>query len=92
MVIRLDLHEVALLLEVGDDLLARLIAVEALIFAAVLVDDALVVEDADDLKVVAQADLKVVRVVSRRHFDAAGAEVHLGIVVRDDGDLLADER
>ena len=91
-VIRLDLHEVALRLEVGDDLLARLIAVEALIFAAVLIDDALVVEDADDLEVVAQADLKVVRVVSRRHLDAAGAEVHLGIVVRHDGDLLADER
>ena len=91
-VIRLDLHEVALLLKVGDDLLARLIAVKALILAAVLVDDTLIVEDADDLKVVAQADLKVVRVVSRRHLDAAGAEVHLGIVVRHDGDLLADER
>ena len=91
MIIRLGLDEVALLLEIGQDGLARLVAVEAVILAAV--DDAgILVEDEDLLEIMAQADLVVVRVVAGRHLDAAGAEIELDIIIGHDGQLAAHER
>ena len=90
-VIGLGLDEVALLLEIGHDGLARLITVEAVVLAAV--DDAgVLVEDQDLLEVVAQTDLIVVRVVAGRHLDAAGAEIELDVIVGHDGQLAAHER
>ncbi len=82
----LHLFQQAQRLQIGDDGLPGLIAVHALILAAVLVHRAVVVQDGWS-QVVAQAYLKVVRVVSRGHLHAAGAELHFGIVVRHDGDL-----
>ena len=87
MIIRLDLHEVALRLEVGDDLLARLIAVEALIFAAVSLTTPLSSRTRMTSRLWRRPTSKSFG-SCRRHLDAAGAEVHFGIVVRDDGDLL----
>ena len=90
-VIGLGLDEVALLLEIGHDGLARLITVETVVLAAV--DDAgVLVEDKDLLEVVAQTDLIVVRVVAGRHLDAAGAEIELDVIVGHDGQLAAHER
>ena len=90
-VIGLGLDEVALLLEIGHDGLARLITVEAVVLAAV--DDAgVLVEDQDLLEVVAQTDLIVVRVVAGRHLDAAGTEIELDVIVGHDGQLTAHER
>ena len=40
----------------------------------------------------AQTDLEVVRIVRGGHLDAARAEVHLGIIVGDDRDLLVHKR
>jgi len=63
MIIRLGLDEVALLLEIGQNGLARLVTVEAVVLAAV--DNAgVLVEDEDLLEIMAQADLVVVRVVA----------------------------
>ena len=91
MIIRLGLDEVALLLEIGQNGLARLVAVEAVVLAAV--DDAgVLVEDEDLLEIMAQADLVVVRVVAGRHLDAAGAEIELDVIVGHDGQLTAHER
>ena len=87
----LDLHEVALGFEVRHYGLAGLVAVHAVIFSAVY-DLCVVVEYEDILEVMPLSDLKVVRVVAGRHLDAAGAEVHLDIVVGDDGYLAAHER
>ena len=67
--------------------LRALVAVHALVLAAVVVDLAVVVQHADGLQVVAQAHLKVVGVVGGGHLHAAGAEVHLHILVGHDGDL-----
>ena len=87
----LDLDEIALLLEIGDDGLAALVAVHAVVLAAV--DDARVLVDALHLlQTVAQADLIVVGVVAGRHLHRAGAEAELDVVVRHDGELAADER
>lgn len=53
MIIRLGLDEVALLLEIGQNGLARLVAVEAVVLAAV--DDAgVLVEDEDLLEIMAR--------------------------------------
>ena len=91
MVIVLDLDEIALGLEIGDDRLAAFVAVHAVILAAV--DDVRVlVHDQDLLEVVAQTDLIVVRVVAGRHLDGAGAEAELDVIVRHDGQLAAHER
>ena len=90
-IIGLGLDEVALLLEIGHDGLARLISVETVVLAAV--DDAgVLVENEDLLEVVAQADLVVVRVVAGRHLDAAGAEIKLDVIIGHDGQLTAHER
>ena len=44
------------------------------------------------LELVALADFEVVEVVRRRDLDRAGALLGIGIFVRDDRDLAADER
>ena len=85
--IRLDLHKVALGLEIRNDRLPAGVAVHAMILAAVFVDGAVVVEDADDLQIVPQADFKVVGVMRRGHFDRAGAEADLAVFIAHDGDL-----
>ena len=86
----LHLDEIAAGLEVVDYGLAGLIAVHAVVLAAVY-DLRVVVEDEDVVEVVPLGDLEVVRVVAGRHLDAAGAEVHLDVVVSDDGYLAAHE-
>ena len=90
--IRLRLHEIALGLEVGHDGLAALITVQTAVFAAVFVHLAVVVEDADNLEIVPQADLKVVRVVRRGHLDRAGAEADLAVLIAHDRDLAVHDR
>ena len=89
--VRLDLDEVALLLQIGDDGLARLVAIHAVVLAAVY-DPAVLVDALYLLKVMAQADLIVVGVVAGGHLDGAGAEAKLNIIVGDDGELAADKR
>ena len=89
--VRLDLDKVALLLEVGNDGLSRLVAIHAVVLAAVY-DLRVLVYALYLLEVMAQADLIVVRVMAGRHLDGAGAEAELDIVVRDDGQLAPDQR
>ena len=91
MAVRLDLDKVALLLEVGNDGLSRLVAIHAVVLAAVY-DLRVLVYALYLLEVMAQADLIVVRVMAGRHLDGAGAEAELDIVVRDDGQLAPDQR
>ena len=77
-----------------DDGFAGLVAVQALVLAAVLVDRAVGVQDVDD------ADLGmpllagvVVRIVGRRHLHAAGAERRVGEqAVGDDRDVAVHQR
>jgi len=90
--VRLGLDEVAARFKILDDLFAALVAVHAVIRAAILVDTAVVADDADDFQAVAEADLKVVRVMCGRHLDCAGAEIQLHIVVRNDGNLAVHDR
>ena len=91
MAVGLDLDEIALLLQIGHDGLAGLVAVHAVVLAAV--DDLRVLVDALDLlQIVAQADLIVVGVVAGRHLHGAGAEAELHVVVRHDGQLAAHQR
>ena len=89
--VRLDLDKVALLLKVGDDGLSRLVAIHAVVLAAVY-DLRVLVDALYLLKVMAQADLIVVRVMAGRHLNGAGAEAELNIVVRNDGQLAPDQR
>ena len=87
--------------KIGDDALARLKAIEAVIRRALKIDARLLVHDAGRGKVVALADGEVVGIVRGRHLHRAGAELGLRPVVGEDGDLaatsgrisiLADER
>ena len=88
MAVRLHLYQISAGFQVGDNLLSGLVAVETLILSAVFVDLAVVVQHPDDLQIVAQTHLKVVGVVGGGHLDAAGAEVHLGVIVSDNGNFL----
>ena len=90
--IGLGLHEIALGLEIGHDGLAALITVQTAVFAAVFVHLAVVVEDADNLEIVPQADLKVVRVVRRGHLDRAGAEADLAVLIAHDRNFAVHDR
>ncbi len=52
---------------------------------------AVVGEYADDGQVMALADLEVVGVVGRGDLHDAGALVHVGVLIADDGDLLVQQ-
>ncbi|CDN46068.1 Uncharacterized protein BN871_KJ_00010 [Paenibacillus sp. P22] len=88
----LDADENAALLKVGDKLLARFGAVEALVRSGLGVHDAALVHDDDLGQAVALADLEVVRIMGRRDLDRSGAEVLLDIIVCDDRNLASGNR
>ena len=88
----LSLDQVAFSLQVGHDSLAALVAVHTLVFAAVLVDLAIIGNAADDLQMVAQAHLKVVGVMGGGHLHGAGTEADLAVFVAHNGDLAAYQR
>ena len=88
----LNLLDIAGVLEHLDDLPAGLETVLAYQDLGVFGQASAVVDDIDDREVVTQADLIVVSVMRRRDLEAAGTEIHLDIVVLDDGYLLVDER
>jgi hypothetical protein len=72
-------------LQVGDDLLTCLVAVQAAIgLRHLVVEASLLVEDVDPFQVVAPADLEVVEVVGRGHLEGAAAGHRVHIVVRHD--------
>ena len=91
--VRLGGDQQAFGLEIGDDGLAGIVAVQAAIFlGAVLVDTRVEREDRDRRQAVAVADLPVVEVVRRRDLDAAGAEFLVDIGVGDDRNGATGER
>jgi hypothetical protein len=61
---------------------------------SVLVQGAVLIQDVDELEVVALAELVVVEVVCRGKLDGTGTELRINIVVRNDreqaGGLLVD--
>ena len=87
----LHLHEIALLLQIGHDRLAGLVAVEPVVLAAVT-DLRVLVDALHLLEIMAQADLVVVGVVAGRHLHRAGAEAELDVFVRHDRELAPHER
>ena len=88
-----DLLEQARGLEVRDDALARLEAVEPAIGGRRLVADPRVSrEDVEERQAAALADLVVVEVVRGRQLHATRAESRVGKRIRDERDLAAGER
>ncbi len=80
-------------LEICEHGLARRVAVEAAIGRRhVLVQRAVLVQDVDQRKIVALADLEIVEVVAGRDLDGAGAFLGIGIFVGDDRDGTIDQR
>ena len=88
----LNFLQQAQLLQVGHDGLSGIIAVHPLVLAAVLVDPAAVVQHPDGLQVMPEAHLEVVGVVGGGHFDAAGTELQIHVLVGHDGDLTVHQR
>ena len=79
--------------EVGDDLFARFVTVEAAISRRRLVVDARVGRHHVDLgQPVALADGEVVEIVRRGDLDAAGAERRVDVLVRNDRNLPIAQR
>ena len=90
--IGLGLYKEALCLKIRNDSLSRLKAIHTCILAAVLLaDGGIIVEGFDNFKVMALADLEVVRVMGGGDLHAARSEIALHIFVRDHGDLSANE-
>src|SRR5690606_27061367 len=91
--IRLDFFEQPLGLEIGNDALSRLEAVEPAVgLRRVLVDARLGVEDVDHRQIVPTANLEVVEVVRRGDLDRAGPLLRIGILIRNDRNLTPDQR
>ena len=88
----LDGDKAALLLEIGDDLLSRLISVHSRVSRIVVGDLRVVGEHIENLEPVTLADLEVVGVVSGSDLHAARSEIALDILVGDNGDSSADKR
>ena len=90
---RLDLFEQAQRVNVGDDLLARFEAIESAISrGSCVVQLAEGIEHIDFFETMTLSDFEVVEVVRRCDLDRAGALLGIGIFVRDDRNLAADER
>ena len=85
------LHETALL-QVGYNLAADVEAVMTHIHAAGFGNSAVRIKDVDGGKIVFLAEHIVVDVVSRSYLQAACTEVHLDIIVHDDGHRTAYHR
>ncbi len=84
-----DALEQALRLEVRDNALARLEAIEAAISCrCVVVEPRVEVEHADLRQAVALADFVVVEVVRRRDLHAARAELRVDVLVGDDRECV----
>ena len=92
MAVILDLNEITLALEILNYLLAALIAVEPVVSTAVFVYSSVVGYNADNVKIMPEADLKVVGIVGRRHLNGARAEAYLAVIIANDGYLAAYER
>src|SRR3546814_21158453 len=79
--------------DVGDDLLARDIAIETAInLGRFIVDGCSRRENVDQWLLVALAERVVVEVMRRRDFHAAGAEFAIDVIVGDDRDLAVRQR
>ena len=87
-----DLYEIARGFQIGDPGLAALVAVHAFVLACSGGHLRFFVDAFDHLQTVAQTDFEVVGVRGRRDLYGAGALFGIGILVRDDGDLSADQR
>ena len=87
-----DLDEQAGVFEVREHALARLVAVEPRVRAALFGDGGVGIEDVDLGAVVALRDLEVIGVMSRRDLDRAGAERGVDVLVGDHGDVPPEQR
>lgn len=85
---RLHLDEVSAFFQVFYNLFAALVNVHARIFAARFCHMAVVRHHIDDFETMAQAHLKIVRVVGWRNLHYAGAEIHFNVFVCDQRDFL----
>jgi hypothetical protein len=88
----LDGGQQPLLFEIGDDALARHVAVEARVGAAFGVDVRGLVHHVDGGQMMALAEGEVVGIVRGRHLHRAGAELAADPLVEDDGNLAAHQR
>ena len=91
--VRFDRHKQALGVQIGDDLLAGLEAIQTLVGGGSLIVDAgLECQNADRLKPMALTYRPVVQVVGGGDLEAAGAKLRIDVLVADDGDGALRER
>ena len=88
-----DFLKESLRFELFNDELARLETVHAFeLFSGFGVEMSGLVHDIDELKIMAETDLEVVRVVGGSDLHAAGALFRIGMFVADDRDFAVGER
>ena len=90
--VRLGADEDAVALEIGDEALARYVAVEPGVRAGFGGHHRALVHHRHHRQLVTQPDLEVVEVVRRRDLHGAGAELAVDVLVGDDRNLAADRR
>ncbi|MPM74158.1 hypothetical protein SDC9_121143 [bioreactor metagenome] len=86
-----DFEEITLRFKVCHNGFAGLVAVHADVFAGILRHVAVLVNDLNEFKAVAHAHLKVIGIVGRGDFDAAGAKLPLDIVVSENRNFAPDQ-
>ena len=91
--VRLDLLDQILGLQIFDDALARFEAIEPTVtLRSLVVDPGVGRKDVDSIQPVPLAHLIIVEVVRRRDLEAAGAELRIDIVIGDDRDAPIGQR
>ena len=88
----LNLNDSALFFEVLNDRLTSFHSVHSGILAPFGLDVCVVCKCINYFKVMSEANLKVVRVMSRCDLNAACSEVHFNIVIGNDRDLSVNDR
>ena len=90
--VRLYANQIAVRFQIGNQRLARLVAIHARILAAVGVDGRVVIHDLDHRQVVPLTDQKVVRVMRGRNLHTACPKADFHVLVGNYGDLPPHKR
>ena len=88
----LNFYKSALGLKIPDDCFSGLESVHTGVGGIIVCDMSVICHHIDNGQIVAQTDLKVIRVMSGSDFDNARTEIHLNIVIGDNGNFPVNYR
>ncbi len=92
MAVILNLQKCTLGFQVLNNFRAAFIAIHSAVFAPTVCDMAVICHNIYDFKIMAKANLIVVRVMCRRDFNNACSELNINIIIGNNGNFTVNNR